>query len=275
MYPDSIHKYPRTRHLVGSRHGEGDDLDDVPFDALVDQYLVVEEKVDGANSAISFSADRQLLLQSRGHYLDGGPRERHFAGLKAWAGAHQHALWAALGDRYVCYGEWCFAKHTVFYDRLPHHFLEFDVLDTATGSFLGTEARGELLADTPVVPVPVLAHGSFASIDALTGLVRPSLFKSAGWCDELHAAAAAAGADVELTVAQTDPTDLSEGLYLKQEVDGVVVDRFKWVRSGFLQTLVGSDSHWQSRPIVVNGLAPGVDLYDPTPTTRSLPERSR
>lgn len=273
MHPDSIRKYPRTRHLAGSRHGQGDDLEDVDFASIADTYLVVEEKMDGANAAISFTADRELLLQSRGHYLDGGPRERHFAGLKAWAVAHQHVLWAALGDRFICYGEWCYAKHTVFYDRLPHHFLEFDVLDTTSSTFLSTEARSALLAHTPVVSVPVLAHGSFSTSAELTGLVAPSLYKSSSWPANLRVAAGVAGADVEMTVAQTDPSPLAEGLYVKQERNGIVVDRFKWVRSEFLQTLAASDSHWQSRPIVANGLAPGVEIYDPTPSRRPLPER--
>jgi hypothetical protein len=36
------------------------------------------------------------------------------------------------------YGEWVYAKHTVFYDKLPHYFLEFDILETKTGAFLST-----------------------------------------------------------------------------------------------------------------------------------------
>ena len=36
---------------------------------------MVEEKIDGANSAVSFDGDGGLLLQSRGHYLTGGYRE--------------------------------------------------------------------------------------------------------------------------------------------------------------------------------------------------------
>src|SRR5205807_2014548 len=33
----------------------------------------------------------------------------------------------ALTDRYILYGEWLYAKHTVFYTDLPHYFLEFDI----------------------------------------------------------------------------------------------------------------------------------------------------
>jgi len=44
----------------------------VPFSYIKGKYLVVEEKIDGANSAISFSENGELLLQSRGQYLTGG-----------------------------------------------------------------------------------------------------------------------------------------------------------------------------------------------------------
>ena len=74
-----IKKYPRTPHLQGSRLQPGDeDLSQIPFDCIRGKLIVVEEKVDGANCAISFDDDGQLLLQSRGHYLTGGYRERHF-----------------------------------------------------------------------------------------------------------------------------------------------------------------------------------------------------
>ena len=55
-------------------------------------HLVIEEKVDGANSAISFDSTGSIRLQSRGHYLVGGARERHFDLLKTWANVHATAL---------------------------------------------------------------------------------------------------------------------------------------------------------------------------------------
>src|SRR5262245_11848581 len=75
-----IRKYPRTQHLVGSRLQPGDeDLDAVPMSALAGRHVVIEEKMDGANCGVSFGPDAELLLQSRGHYLAGGPREKQFA----------------------------------------------------------------------------------------------------------------------------------------------------------------------------------------------------
>ena len=142
-----IRKYPRTRHVVGSRIQPGDeDLDRVPFSFLLGKNLVIEEKMDGADSALSFGPDAALRLQSRGHFLTGGPRERHFDLFKRWANAHDGAFFDAIGDRYIVYGEWLYAKHTVYYDALPHYFMEFDILDLETGTFLSTSRRAELFA---------------------------------------------------------------------------------------------------------------------------------
>jgi hypothetical protein len=117
---NTILKYPRTPHIEGSRCQPGDeDMENVPFNKIAGRYIVLEEKVDGANSGISFSPEGELLLQSRGHYLTGGYRERHFNLFKTWANVHVDEFWDILEDRYILYGEWLYAKHTVFYDLCP------------------------------------------------------------------------------------------------------------------------------------------------------------
>lgn len=258
-----IRKYPRTPHLEGSRLQDGDDdIAGVRFSELRGRHLVVEEKIDGQNAAVSFDDDGALLLQSRGHYLRGGAREKSFEPFKRWAAAHVTSLRSLLGQRYVVYGEWCFAKHTVFYDALPHFFLEFDVFDREREVHLSTEARRALLAGSPLVSVPVLGEGVFASVDDVVALVGPSTAKSPRWRERLREQAARAPhVDVERTVRDTDEHDAMEGVYVKVEEDGVVVDRCKWVRASFLQTVVASDSHWFGRPIVENALRDGVDLF--------------
>ena len=77
-YCEKIFKYPRTAHIEGSRLQPGDeDLSSVPFEELKGRHLVLAEKMDGANCAISFD-DHDMLLQSRGHYLTGGMCTRHW-----------------------------------------------------------------------------------------------------------------------------------------------------------------------------------------------------
>lgn len=258
----AIHKYPRTRHIEGSRLQRGDqDLSQVSLAELAGIPLVIEEKVDGANCAVSFTEDGKLLLQSRGHYLTGGARERHFDLFKQWAGAHQRAFHQALGARYVMYGEWVYAKHTIFYDALSHYFLEFDVLDRERECFLSTPARRALLDGLPVASVPVIGERVFRDAAELASLVTVSAYKSAAWRESLTRQSAALGLDTARTVEETDLSPLMEGLYLKREEEGVVRDRFKWIRASFLTAVVESESHWLARPILPNLLRDGVDLF--------------
>lgn len=259
---DALQKYPRTAHLEGSRLQPGDEeLAHVAFTEIAGRSLVVEEKIDGQNAGISFDGAGALLLQSRGHYLRGGARERTFAPFKAWAQANRAALRDVLGSRYVLFGEWCYAKHTIFYDALPHWFLAFDLYDRSADVFVDTETRRRLLAGAPVVEVPVLAQRSFVALDELLALLGPSTCRSSRWRSALRTACESIPRlDVDRALRETDDDERMEGLYLKVEQDGVVVDRLKWVRPSFLQVVLASDSHWFDRMVVPNGLRAGAGM---------------
>ena len=60
-----------------------------------------------------------------------------------------------------------------------------------------------------------------------------------------------------------EDSDLAEGLYLKLEDSGRVIDRFKFVRGDFLQAIQAAEGHWHDRPILPNALAEGVDIFAP------------
>lgn len=260
-----LYKYPRTNHIEGSRFQPGDDeLENVPFSRIRERTLVIEEKMDGANAALSFSSDGALLLQSRGHFLTGGPRERHFDLFKSWAASHAGALWPVLGARYVVYGEWLYAKHTIFYDQLPHFFLEFDVLDSESGHFLSTELRRALLAGLPLAPVRVLWTGAMHDVAQLAALVGPSSCISSRKLDRLRQSCAMQGLDAAHCERDTDTSGEMEGLYIKVEEGGLVTERYKFIRAGFLTTVLQADDHWLDRPIVPNLLREGVDLFAPS-----------
>lgn len=254
----SIRKYPRTPHLEGSRFQPGDeDLDSVPFSQVAGRHLVVEEKMDGGNAGISFGDDGGLLLQSRGHYLAGGPRERHFALFKQWANANVSDLRDILGTRYILYGEWLYAKHTVYYDALTHYFMEFDIFDRQEEVFLSTPRRHAMLEGSDVVSVAVLDAGKATTAAALRAHLRPSLFKTPRWREAMRETAIERGLDPARVASESDASDLMEGLYVKVEEDGVVTERYKLVRADFLTTILDAGGHWLDRPILPNGLRDG------------------
>lgn len=252
-----MYKYPRTPHIRGSRPQPGDeDLEMVPFEAIAGHHLVIEEKVDGANAGIWFDAAGDLKLQSRGHVLTGGPRERQFDLFKAWGARHHASLFRALGDRYVLYGEWLYAKHAVFYDALPHYLMAFDVLDLANARFLDTESQQRLLHDTPVVSVPVLYEGSLRRARNLESLIAPSRFKTAEWRERLKETCISLDLDPDEALRETDASDLMEGVYIKVEEGGEVVGRFKFVRASYVSAVPN-----RARPLIPNQRRPGVDLF--------------
>lgn len=270
-----MHKYVRTPHLETSRLQPGDSTEgQVRWQDLDGAWIVIEEKVDGANTGFS-NPDGRPALQSRGHYLVGGASEARFSTLKMWHGRHAEDIAVLVDERYVVYGECPQVKHTVFYDRLPHVFMEFDVLDTKTDSFLSTAERRRLFDGLPIVPVPVLYAGPAPKRleDALTLAGIPSTCMSDDegiWSSALERQAERAGHDVDRAWRETGPFGQMEGLYIKVERGGETVGRMKWVAPWFLQKILDSGSHHRDRRLIENVLAPDVDLMAET-VTWSLP----
>lgn len=252
-------KYPRTRHIQGSKLQHGDhDLSQIPWIEIKDKHIVVEEKVDGANVGISFDDNNTLKLQSRGHYLIGGPREKQFELFKSWASRHQFHLRSALGQRYVMFGEWLYAKHTCFYDALPHYFMEFDIFDRESQLYLSTTSRRNFLANTElnkiITSVLVLCVGSFSNIDELSNLITNSNFKTSDWKTSLLREAVKLDQSIDDVNKHTDQDDKMEGLYIKQEEANHVVNRYKYVRSTFTSSILNQNEHWSKRTIIPNCL---------------------
>lgn len=260
---DIIIKYPRTPHIQGSRLQPGDeDLRQRRFIEIEGRNVVLEEKIDGANSAISFTDEGELRLQSRGHFLVGGAREKHYDLMKQWAVVHKDKFYEVLGDRYVMYGEWMYAKHTIYYDLLPNYFMEFDILDRETDRFLDTPSRYALIRTLPVSSCPVLASGTFSSMDDILKHLGDSNYISAAHIAHLREDAERLGLNADRICRETDASRTMEGIYIKVEENGEVVDRMKYVRASFLQTVEESQSHWLDRPIVPNRITvPITELF--------------
>lgn len=247
-------KYPRTPHLEGSRLQPGDTSDDqvsmFHINSL-DCDKIWEEKIDGANTGISFTDSDELQLQSRGHVLLGGHRENQFNLFKSWATAKSDDFYCILGRRYIMYGEWCYAKHSVFYDALPHYFMEFDIYDKEDECWLDTPTRHKMLEHSGIHSVPVVHTGPVNSKN-LMNLVKPSLYKTPGWRESMAIQALRHDLDPVRIANETDKEDQSEGLYLKCECFGRVIGRYKFIRPSFVQTIIENGTHWSDRPILPN-----------------------
>jgi hypothetical protein len=235
-------KYPRTPHLFGSKGTDDDkhlnEADSIRF--IADDSLIVEEKLDGTNVGIHFN-NGELVLQCRGHLITEGMHPQY--GLfKQWATVKRFVLEERLGQRFILFGEWLYARHSVHYRKLPHYFFEFDMYDKERGEFIDLKQRLELLNGTGIQTVPVIHQGKIARAD-LEGHIGPSWF------------------DSQFENPVTGRNDnLMEGLYLRIEVRGVVTGRAKFVRPEFVEKIKQS-THWQYQQMVPNQLAENVDIW--------------
>jgi len=235
-------KYPRTPHLFGSQ-GTADDKRLSEADSLKllsDESLIIEEKIDGTNVGIHFS-NGELILQCRGHLVTEGMHAQYDL-FKQWTIVKRNILEERLGDRFIMFGEWVYAKHSIFYRALTHYFFEFDIYDKVEQKFLDLTRRLSLLEDTGIETVPVVFRGAISRKD-LGELIGPSQFDS----------------HFENPWNQR-PDNLMEGLYLRTEADGEVTARGKVVRPEFVEKIKQS-THWQHETMTPNELADDVDIW--------------
>ena len=182
-----MHKYPRTRHLEGSRLQPGDeDLEQRAVRASSrGRLLVVEEKLDGANAARQLRRRRHAAgCRAAATSSTGGAREKHFDLFKQWAQPRtRRAARACSATATSLYGEWLYAKHTVFYDRCRTTSSSSTSSTRETGAFLSTRAPARAARRRcRWSSVPVLHEGrARAPATQLTALVGRSLYKSADW----------------------------------------------------------------------------------------------
>jgi hypothetical protein len=113
----------------------------------------VEEKIDGTNVGIHFTTARTVVLQCRGHEITEGMHPQYDL-FKQWTSVKRPVLEAILGSRFILYGEWLYAKHSVHYRALPHYFFEFDLYDKDAAQFLDLATRLQMLDGTGLHTVP-------------------------------------------------------------------------------------------------------------------------
>lgn len=236
-------KYPRTPHLFGSK-GTDDDkhLGEKESKAFIaDQSLIIEEKIDGTNVGIHFSASGEMVLQCRGHLITEGMHPQYDL-FKQWTVVKRHVLENHLESRYIMFGEWVYARHSIHYRKLTHYFFEFDIYDKEEAVFLDLEHRMALLEGMCIQTVPVVHKGK-ANREDLENLIGPSQFDS----------------HFENPLTKR-PDNLMEGLYLRTEAGGRVTGRAKYVRPEFVEKVKQSD-HWQYQEMVPNLLTDDVDIW--------------
>ncbi|KAF9055798.1 ATP dependent DNA ligase [Panaeolus papilionaceus] len=230
--PAGICKFPRTPHLLNVGAATADDVhaEYSSFaSASMQGHTVITEKIDGANMGFSLSDDRsRILVQNRSHYVNPSTHEQ-FKKLGVWLERHEDDLRMVLdrdpyfAERYILYGEWMFATHSIPYTNLPDLFIAYDLYDRTTRSFVDSRTFRNLLKDTSIHTVPLVHEGEMPTDEVLLSMIQASSQFYDGRV---------------------------EGVYVKVETNGVVRMRGKVVRSDF----IAGNEHWTKGNIRANGL---------------------
>jgi ATP-dependent RNA circularization protein (DNA/RNA ligase family) len=221
---DVFVKFPSTPHLaiLGNVDVRGDKvMSKSERNYFLEHKLVVEEKVDGANLGISFDSEGNIRVQNRGSYLH-LPSTGQWKKLAEWLAPRTDTFLEHLADRYILFGEWCYAQHSVVYDRLPDWFLGFDIYDKSTTRFFSYTYRNELFQAVDVFQVPRINVGHF-TLEGLTKLLSRSRLSDKP----------------------------AEGLYLRFDQGEWLAQRAKLVRPAFIQSV---EQHWSRSGIKPNRL---------------------
>lgn len=225
-------RFPHTPHLAWL--GPGTPRDDKVLAAdeaaeLLAGEVSVEEKLDGANLGVSLAEDATLRVQNRGQYLH-PPFPGQFQRLASWIASHEQALRSHLPPGLIVFGEWCAARHSVAYDRLPDWWVVFDVYDLAEQRFFST-ARRDALA----------ARMGFA-------VIREVL------CRRTTLAELTSRLSAEPSRYYAGPI---EGFVIRKESSDWLLTHAKLVHPEFVQ---GIGEHWRRRRIEWNRLQHGAPL---------------
>lgn len=244
-------KLPRTQHIeLSGKPG----AETVSFENhLYQKYLVIEEKLDGTGVSIEFDQNLDLQILHRGTSKAVGSE---YNLLYRWAEVFKEELHTVLSTRYIMFGEWLYNKHTIFYDILPCYYFESDIYDTENDIWLSTKARYDLLKDYRfmIASVPIYSEGKYSTIYQILSLYGPSLYRSPKCKEILQNQCIQYNYDYGQALEETVfCMDCSEGLYIKEEDDLEVINRYKYVPASFINTIEHS-GHIAFRPLLPNKL---------------------
>lgn len=212
-------KYNRTFHLPWSPGGTSDDKIATDLNILLSNDIVITEKMDGSNTSLELGG-----CFARTH--SGPPNHPSFDPLKALHASIKHKI----PDGVQLFGEWLYAKHSIAYDKLPHHFMLFNVRTLFDNVWYSWEEIKLWAEEISVPTVPVLFEGRISTEKELKSKI-----------EELVAQPSACGGEREGVVVRIQES-FTDSVFSKCVM--------KWVRSNHVQT----SDHWKNQVIIKNKL---------------------
>lgn len=207
--------YQRIPHLSKSISQMTHDDIEVEGNITFPLECWVQEKIDGANMGVSWTSGP--VLRNRNNILKKGymdtdtPAKLQFR--PAWNWLHDNrkdiiSIQEKFMSNVTIYGEWLYAKHSIYYDKLPDLFIAYDIYVVEENRFLSPIEFEKAIAKTKISYVRSKKMTFNSMIDVVVESERASIYRNG----------------------------LSEGIVLKT-VDGLFLnDTYKVVNKFFERT---------------------------------------
>lgn len=214
---DILPEFPRMVHIPWNPNTERGDLvaSNEEIQAVFEQKVYVQEKVDGANCGMAIVDDHPLIRGRQKFikkgYLPKTTASKQFASVFNWWHTHKKRFekLAREAGPVSIYGEWMKAQHGMVYDRLPDWFIAYDLYDYEKCQFLDTGLAMQYLKDAGFATAPIIFSGKIGELSELEPMVNGR--------------------------TEFSTTELREGLVVKPTDGEWTTHKFKMVRPGFKQ----------------------------------------
>jgi atypical dual specificity phosphatase len=151
--------------------------------------------------------------------------------IDVWVENHKDDLWRLLGDgRYILYGEWLYAVHSLKYSSLSDYFIAFDLYDRFARKFLSRAKFYSLIDSTSIYRVPTIARDFVMSNQSD---LYPLLLN---------------------TMSEFAPDTHIEGMYIRLDEGDYLKDRAKVIGPTFSNRIQESTRHWKAKPLEMNSV---------------------
>jgi hypothetical protein len=207
-------KFPRIRHLPYSPGVGRDDLVGIPSALLGGTSCLISEKLDGSNVALTRD---DVFARTHAH----APKHPSYDALKAIHAGIRHLI----PEDHTVFCEWCWAVHSIQYDRLPNPPLFMLAVRREPRTWLSLQDREKIQEKLGIPRAPILWIGQFTDDEDLRMMVE--------WCMKAPPIYGPIREGVVVSCgAEFDDEEWNSRIA-------------KWVRAGHVQT----DEHWMTGPV--------------------------
>lgn len=125
-------------------------------------YIVIQEKIDGANAAIRYDFETDMIIaQSRKNILG---LENSLRGFWEWSQTlNKELVKSVLGNTLIAFGEWLVPHSVKYPEEKYNHAYFYDVYNIETESYLPQNKVKEIVSKLGLTYVPVFYEGEFVS----------------------------------------------------------------------------------------------------------------